>query len=56
MSQKNILKHSPSFFGERWFGLKEMSTNKGGQSDIVTHKTNTWNKIVPGQKDFSLHL
>jgi hypothetical protein len=39
--QKNILEQSLSFYGE-----KEMPTNNKGQSNIVTHKTNTWNKVV----------
>ncbi len=31
-----------------------MPTNNNGQSDIVTHKTNTWNKSIFCQKDLTL--
>ncbi len=40
-SQKNILDHSLTFFGEDEFAIKEMLTNNKGQSDIVTQKSNT---------------
>jgi hypothetical protein len=36
---ENILEHSLSFFGEDEFAIKR-DANNGGQSNIVTHKTN----------------
>ncbi len=42
-----ILKQSLSVYGER-----EMPTKNKGQSNIVTHKTNTWNKVYTKPKGF----
>ncbi len=35
-----------------WGLYKEMPTNTQGQSDIVTHSTNIWNKVFSFQKAF----
>ncbi len=49
--QKNILEPSMSFHGDY---IKEMPTNKRGQSDIVTHSTNIWSKVYSFQRGFIL--
>jgi hypothetical protein len=47
--------YSGTFCEVPWGLYKKMITNTQGQSDIVTHQTNFWNKIIYCAKWISFH-
>jgi len=47
-----LQKRSGTFYELPWGLYKEMPTNAWGQSDIVSHQTNIWNKVYLWQWTF----